>query len=281
MNPFLDTCSRSAEASTEPLPGSGSAAPGPKLPPDDLDPRDAVSDVLVLCYHAVSERWSSELAVQPERLRDQLRSLVRRGYRGVTFTEAVQSPGTEKTLAVTFDDAYRSVLELGLPVLEELGLPGSVYAPTAFIGRDEPMSWPGIEEWSRGPDRGELVPLSWEQLRGLSAAGWEVGSHSRSHPRLTRLEDDELERELRESREDCERELGRPCTSIAYPFGDVDERVVQATEHAGYRAGGALPARFHAQRALEWPRVGVWHDDRRWRFRLKVSPLVRRVRSAR
>ena len=83
------------------------------------------------------------------------------------------------------------------------------------------------------------------------------------------------------SRKACEQHLGRPCMTIAYPYGDYDERVAAAAGRAGYQAACTLPARFHEARPLEWPRVGVYHSDDDRRFRMKVSPLVRRVRASR
>ena len=118
-----------------------------------------MSDVLVLCYHAVSERWPSELAVSPELLDRQLAELEGRGYRVTTFTRAVTDPPWPKTLAVTFDDAYRSTLEQAAPVLARHNAPGTVYAPTDWVGRAEPMTWPGIEEWSgRAAPRRAALP---------------------------------------------------------------------------------------------------------------------------
>jgi peptidoglycan/xylan/chitin deacetylase (PgdA/CDA1 family) len=236
-----------------------------------------VTDVLVLCYHAVSERWPADLAVTPADLHAQLAHLLGRGYTGATFTAAVTEPRPRKTLAVTFDDAYGSVLDLAFPVLERLGLPATVYVPTAWAGSVRPMRWPGIDQWTGGPWEDELRPLSWEQLRRLAAAGWEVGSHSRTHPRLTRLDDAQLAEELAASRRDCEAGVGRPCTSIAYPYGDVDPRVVAAARRAGYRAGAGLPLRAHRPRPLEWPRLGVSREDSPGRFRRQSSPLVRRL----
>ena len=51
-----------------------------------------MSDVLVLCYHGVSARWPASLTITPEQLEQQLSFLVRRGYRGATFEQAVLSP---------------------------------------------------------------------------------------------------------------------------------------------------------------------------------------------
>lgn len=235
-------------------------------------------DTLVLCYHAVSERWPADLSVTPGALRSQLAGLVRRGYRGVTFSEAVTEPAAGRRVAVSFDDGYLSVLELAAPILEELGLPGTVFVPTNFMDRPEPMAWAGIDQWLEGPHREELRPISWADARALTSRGWEIGSHTCSHPHLTTLDDATLERELVESRQACEEHLSGACLSIAYPYGDVDRRVVEAAGRAGYQAGASLPARWHAEEPLDWPRAGVWHGDGPGKFRLKASPTVRRFR---
>jgi peptidoglycan/xylan/chitin deacetylase (PgdA/CDA1 family) len=238
-----------------------------------------MGDVLVLCYHAVSEHWDDPLSVTPARLSSQLRALVARGYRGITFTEAVDGSMDGRVFAVTFDDSYRSVHDLAFPIMSELGLVGTAFAVTKFVGSEQPMSWAGIQRWVGTPHEDELVAMSQAQLAQLIEAGWEIGSHTRSHPRLSTLDDRQLFDELDQSRLATEELSGRPCTSIAYPYGDFDERVVAATRAAGYRAAGTLSARFETGRPLEWPRVGVYFSDGDRRFRVKVSPLVRRIRS--
>lgn len=240
-----------------------------------------MSDRLLLCYHAVSERWPAPLSVTPANLERQLRLLVDRGYRGVTFSELVGSPGQGRVICVTFDDAYHSVIERGLPVMAELGIPGTVFATSSFVGRSEPMAWPGIDGWLGGPHEPELACMSWHELGELAAAGWEVGSHTRTHPHLTQIGDEQLREELEGSRQECERGMDRPCTTLAYPYGDWDARVARAAEAAGYAAACTLPARLHQPMPLAWPRIGVYHGDDMRRFRLKVSPLVRRLRSLR
>jgi peptidoglycan/xylan/chitin deacetylase (PgdA/CDA1 family) len=238
-----------------------------------------MSDVLVLCYHAVSADWEADLSVAPDALDRQLGILRRRGYRGATFSRAIVEPPGRRTVAVTFDDAYRSVISLARPILDRHGFPGSVYVPTALAGAERPMSWPGIDRWIGTPHEHELTPMSWDELGELANTGWEIGSHTRTHPHLTQLGDDELQRELGDSRKECEDELGLPCDTIAYPYGDVDERVVAAARSAGYRHAAALPGRWHTPRPLEWPRVGVYQADSPWRFRLKASAAARRMRA--
>src|SRR3954451_3414088 len=194
-----------------------------------------VSDVLVLCYHALSDRWPAALSTTPELFSEQLDLLLRRGYRPVTFTAAVKGMAGKRTFAVTFDDAYRSVIELARPIMDRLGVPGTVFAPTDWVGRDEPMHWDGIDQWLGGEHEHELLCMSRAQLDELAGAGWEVGSHTCSHPRLTTLDEDALQRELTESKQ----ALGPGCRSIAYPYGDVDARVIDAARRAGYEAGAA------------------------------------------
>ena len=99
-----------------------------------------MSDVLVLCYHAVSAEWPAGLSVTPERLEAHLAGLLARGYRGATFRDAVLNPPATRTVAVTFDDAYRSVLDLAAPLLRRLGIPGTVFVPTAFAAREHAMA---------------------------------------------------------------------------------------------------------------------------------------------
>lgn len=231
---------------------------------------------LVLEYHAVSDAWTSDLAVTPAQLRRQLEWLVRRGYVGATFSQAAAS-GSPRTVAVTFDDAYLSVYELAYPILASLGLPGTVFVVSDFADDGRPLVWPGGERSRRSAADEELRGMTWAQLARVADEGWEVGSHTRTHPRLTQLSDAALDRELRGSREACERALRRPCRSLAYPFGDVDGRVMERAAEAGYELAAIEdPA---PPEPLRWPRVGIYRADGMLRFRAKVSPLVRRLRS--
>jgi peptidoglycan/xylan/chitin deacetylase (PgdA/CDA1 family) len=241
-----------------------------------------MADVLVLCYHAISERFPAALSVTPEAFERQLAVLKRAGYRGATFADAVKTT-SGRVVAVTFDDAYLSELTLAKPLLDAVGYPATVYAPTAYLDTPErPLKWDGIEQWHGGEHEHELLPMSWDQLGELAEAGWEIGSHTRTHPHLHEVSDDaELRAELVESKATVEERLGRECATLAYPYGDYDERVVEAAGAAGYAAAGTLPARLHGERLLAWPRVGVYRGDDERRFRLKVSRVLRRLRGSR
>jgi peptidoglycan/xylan/chitin deacetylase (PgdA/CDA1 family) len=243
--------------------------------------RNGCQDLVVLCFHSISGSWRSSLSVSPKQLREQVQLMLDSGYLPTTFTRAVLGPRPEKTFAVTFDDAFRSVATLAKPVLDELGVPATVFAPTKFIGKSEPVTWPGLDEATRGADEEELCPMTWDQLRSLADAGWEIGSHGHGHFHLPELTDPELFADLRRSRYECEGQMRRPCLSVAYPYGGYDRRVVRRAAAAGYVAAAALPPPFIEETILAWPRIGVYRVDRSWRLRLKISPTVRKIRRSR
>lgn len=207
--------------------------------------------------------------------------LVNHGWRGATFTEAVLDPPYPRTLAVTFDDGFMSVLVWAQPILAKLGLCATVFVPTKFMPRRQPLLWRGVDQWMDTEFAHELEGMCWEDLRTLRGQGWEVGSHTCTHPELTQLDDGGARTELERSRRDVEENLGEACSSLAYPYGNVDERIAALAGSAGYTAAGRLSRGLEDAGPLLWPRVGVYQEDALWRFRLKANTATRRIRAGR
>ncbi len=240
-----------------------------------LGPMALADRRLILCYHAVSPRWPADVAVAPDRLTDQLQTLTDQGYRAVTFSELVSLGPDQRAVAITFDDGYRSVVTLAGPILNRFDIRATVFLPTDFVGAG-PIAWPRINRWLETDHRDELETMSWQDARRLRDRGWEIGSHTRSHPRLTELPNDQLDEELVGSRTTCEQSLGVPCTALAFPFGDHDERVVSAAAAAGYSAAATLSAANGQTSSLRCPRVPILRFDGPRLFKIKTSGLVRR-----
>jgi peptidoglycan/xylan/chitin deacetylase (PgdA/CDA1 family) len=175
---------------------------------------------LVLCYHAVSPTWSHRLCLQPELLLRQVRALSR--YWKVR---------------VTFDDAFRSAATV-FPALMELGVTIQIFVCTGFARDGAPLAIPELE----GDDPTELATMTWDELRGHADRRIAIGSHTVSHAHLTRLSEAELWRELKDSKDELESQLGRRCSELAYPYGEHDVRVRNATRAAGYVRAYALRA---------------------------------------
>jgi len=232
---------------------------------------------LVLCYHALSEDWPATLSTTPVLLAWHLRRMLGRGYLPERFTDTVLASNGRRRMAVTFDDAFRSVITAGMPILRDLGIPGTLFVPTAHVG-GAPMRWVGIDKWTGTPHERDLVGCTWDEIAELADAGWEIGSHTRSHRPLTTLSDHEVRSELADSKAECEDRLGRPCRSLAYPYGDYDERIVRTARLVGYVAAGTLPGRFEVADPMRYPRVFVSRADNKLRFAVKTAALPLRAR---
>src|SRR4029077_7346020 len=120
-----------------------------------------------------------------------------------------------------------------------------------------------------------LETMKWDELRALAELGIEVGSQTISHRNLPTLSDRALPAGLRSSQQPLEDELGRPCTLLAYPFGDCDERVRAAARVAGYEIAFGLPGDASGRDPFDVFRVGGWGGDSPRKFAFKANSLVR------
>jgi peptidoglycan/xylan/chitin deacetylase (PgdA/CDA1 family) len=233
--------------------------------------------LLVLCYHSVSAGWEHALSVTPAAFREQVTSLARAGVPPVG-AEALAA-GARKGIHVTFDDAYRDVLDV-LPLLEELGLPTTVFVSTGFADEGKPLAVPELARDAEAhPDL--LATMTWDQLREAADRGVEIGSHTVSHPHLTLLSDEELERELVEAKGRIEDEVGRPARLLAYTYGEHDARVQDAVRRAGYAAAFAQWPGSSLDKPFALPRVSFYRGESLRRVTLKTTRLGPAIASAR
>src|SRR5690606_30844688 len=109
-----------------------------------------------------------------------------------------------KPIVLTFDDNYQGFYDNALPILQELNFPSAVFVHTGFVGNKEgahpKMSWDTLKEISRNP----LVTIA---------------GHTISHPILEGMSEEAQRKELFESKQVLESQLGLPCNFLAYPEG--------------------------------------------------------------
>ncbi|MGN6222590.1 polysaccharide deacetylase family protein [Pseudoxanthomonas sp.] len=234
-----------------------------------------MSDILpVLMYHSIgpipagSRRRS--IFVGERAFERQMALLARRGYRGVTMDEAHAvlqrgAPTREKLCALTFDDGFLDNVTVALPILRRHGHRATCYAVSERIGQRN--------RWSEDV-LGVSSPLADEgALREWIDAGMELGAHTRTHARLTTLDDARLEDEVGGGKRALEDRFGLRVSQFCYPWGAHDDRVVDAVRAAGF-AGATTIERGRARMGvdpLRVPRVHVLNQHHLLQFWLKLE----------
>ncbi len=203
--------------------------------------------VPVLMYHRVGARhndWEARYGITPGNFAAHMQALAAKGYHavGIDALTAWLEGGPalpEGALLITFDDGFRGVREHALPVLERLGWPFTVFLVSDLIGEQD--------VWTRSSNpSGVTYPLlNADEIRDMQQRGVNFHSHTRSHPSLPSLDDEQLAEQLAGSRRALAPLLGHDVPYIAYPFGHSDERVEAATRAAGYRAAFSTQPGFN------------------------------------
>jgi peptidoglycan/xylan/chitin deacetylase (PgdA/CDA1 family) len=209
--------------------------------------------VPVLMYHSVNARpprATRRLAVDPDAFADQMALLKDRGFTPVTVSALAGDRGRlpARPVVITFDDGYADFHERALPVLDGLGFTATVFVTTGWLADAGPGA------------AGEPLDrtLSWSQVRESAAHGIEIGGHSHSHPQLDQLPGAALDDELTRNKGLLEDRLGRPVTTMAYPYGYSSARVRRAAARAGYTSACAVANRLPGdEHVLALPRLTV------------------------
>lgn len=211
--------------------------------------------MLILTYHAV-ERGPGPLFLDPDLFRAQLDCIVDARAQTITISQLARCMATgaipERAVALTFDDAFCSVVRTAAPLMAERGLTGTAFCVAGRLG--------GENEWPTQPasvPRRRLVDRG--ELRELAAAGVEIGSHGIDHRPLSRASESELRRQLLDSKAILEEASGGPVESFAFPYGEPAPSSGRGILERGYRAacGPAMGLASAGSDVLALPRVDI------------------------
>src|ERR1700754_4379558 len=201
-------------APVDPTAGRDLGRPGPPRP------------VPILMYHVTTDPPANapypDLYVRRSEFEEQMQALRDAGYVAVTLQEVWDfwhrgGPLPARAVVVSIDDGYLSNYTNARPVLRRLGWPAVLNLEVKNL--HEP-------EWG----------LTDGRVRELIADGWEIDSHTLTHPDLTMIGAEQLTAEVAESRRRLQRAFGVPVNFFCYPAGRYDDAVIAAVEAAGYLA---------------------------------------------
>jgi peptidoglycan/xylan/chitin deacetylase (PgdA/CDA1 family) len=216
----------------------------------------------IITYHGVGDATTEgdphELLVPEATFDAQMQFLAKRRI-VVPLEEIVRGParGRTPTVAITFDDAYRSVLETASPILMKYGLPSTLFVPTRWLG--ERNDW--IE-----PPANVLEIMDPDQIREVERRGIAVESHGHAHISYETSPPEAIEADALMSIERLSDILGRKPRYLAYPFGPTSVTAMSIVERLG----------FDAAFTIERPHQGLFAFERSWirpRHGLRVFAL--------
>jgi peptidoglycan/xylan/chitin deacetylase (PgdA/CDA1 family) len=176
----------------------------------------------ILMYHVIATPAAGAaylgLWVPTRMFAAQMEALRRAGYHAITLAAAFAAwrhgaPLPRRPVVISFDDGYLGDYTHARPVLRRLGWPGVLDLLLANVRRGD---------------------LTAHDVRALIRAGWEIDSHTLTHPDLTTVGEPQLRRELTGSQAEIRRRFGQPAHFLCYPVGRYDARVVAAVRAAGY-----------------------------------------------
>ncbi|MBU1341930.1 MAG: polysaccharide deacetylase family protein [Proteobacteria bacterium] len=186
--------------------------------------------VPILCYHRFSKECSSQLCVPEDVFVEQMNYLKENHYQVISMKMLMEfleykKALPQKSVVITIDDGYKSVYDIAFPVLKRYGFTASLFIYTNFVAGGSAMTW--------------------EQIREIKDAGFEVGSHTVSHADLAvkRPKENQKEyiqritHEIVESKTILDNKLNQETTLLAFPFGSSNHQITAICKDAGYKAG--------------------------------------------
>jgi peptidoglycan/xylan/chitin deacetylase (PgdA/CDA1 family) len=236
-----------------------------------LNAQTAAAPVPVLCYHRFGNYAEKDpYFASVEELTRQFDIIKAEGFTPITVSDLLAGWAGKKALPakpllITIDDGYADFATVGRPVFLKYGYPATLFVYTHFI------------DSQRG--------LTHEQLKEFEAQGFEIGSHSVTHPKLTKPTRLELahgkaaflQKELKGSYDQLQAWLGHPVVSLAYPYGLWDTEAAQAAQAAGYQAMFTVDqgTNVAATPRAQLKRIMIVHHttDRMFKYLLDDRPL--------
>ncbi len=193
----------------------------------------SAGSVPIITYHSV-DCSGSPISLSPDVFREQIAWLSGKGFKTLTLADYARKliSGTRTfpgRVVITFDDGFVSLLDNAVPTLEEFGYQATIFIPAGLAGRESDFS-SGLK----------ATLLNWKQAAFLAESGFEIASHSITHPRLGKIDPLRAAEEISGSREIIREELGLEVSTFCYPYGDWTPSVADMVRDAGYLAAVTL-----------------------------------------
>ncbi|HCH23210.1 MAG TPA: polysaccharide deacetylase [Oceanospirillaceae bacterium] len=233
-------------------------------------PLHAAQHVNLLLYHHVNADTPRSTSLSPKEFAAHMAYLHDQGYHVVDLAQAINKikAGQElpdKSIAITFDDAWRSIYDNALPIMEKYNYPFTVFVNTDPIDERNKMS------------------MTWDMLRELKQRGGILANHTSDHDYLVRkpnYNQDWLQSTLNNiqaAQQRLEDETGPTPKWLAYPYGEYNLPLKQALKERGYIAfgqqSGGIAAFSDWQALPRFPAAGPYSNLKTLKLKLASQPM--------
>ena len=168
-------------------------------------------------------------------------------YADIEITEWYNNAGG--ALSITFDDCDENQYLIAYPIMRKYGIRGSFGVVTSWVGKT-------VEQ----PENIFIKRMSWDEIRDLGDN--EISSHSCNHKLLTELNEKDLLFEIQESKKIIEKQTGKRCITMHYPFSRTDENIKNILKQSGYLCARTLESEINRDPDLyEVSSYAVFDDD--------------------
>ncbi len=232
----------------------------------------AADSAVVLMYHRFGEDRYPSTSIRIEQFEAQLEDLQVRGYSVVPLASVVAAikDGAslpDRAVAITIDDAYRSVYDVAFPLFRAYGFPFTVFVATDAVDQQRPAY------------------MSWEQMREMVAGGAAFANHGATHSSLIERRDEETDAEwLARVRKDINKgwlrlteELDPVPGVFAYPYGEYDTQVADLLVELGYisfgQQSGAVGPYSDPRALARFPMAEAFADIDGFRTKVATLPM--------
>ena len=235
----------------------------------------AISDddhAVILLYHHVSEATPASTSVSPAVFESHLEYLEQNNYRVLALAEIVSAlfdnqPLPDRSVAITFDDGYQSILSEAAPRIAERNWPFTIFVSTAAI------------------DQGYSGFMSWSDLRQIEAMGGTIANHTSTHDHLVRRIANEsasawqerVTTDIELAQDRLEKELDHPSRMFAWPYGEFNADLEALAAKLGYIAfgqqSGAAGRVSGPHRLPRFPIATAFSDLQSFGEKLQSRPL--------
>ena len=190
-----------------------------------------IHQIPIINYHKISASYDIGITTRhPIHFENDLKILKENKFNSVTFSELLNNTEIpENPVIITFDDAYKSIIELAMPLMLSYGFKGVVYPVVKYIGQ--------FNDWDVQAGSLKFKHLSWQNLKEMQRSGFEIGSHTLTHELLTWMNPVQQLVELGESKKQLDDQLGICTCSVSYPFGRFNKDTMACAREAGYQFG--------------------------------------------